>query len=335
MKKRSCALLAAVVLLTGCGGRDESSLPSEVQQQTTSSAVAETVQAPVADTEEADVSAPVETTEVTAPAETEEPAEETQAAETAESGFDEYAELVMQYDNTFLGLPQKDKIYIFAGTGEQQELDGVTCHGVSCYDEHEGVLYYMCDYFVSEDGSAVYRYYVMDGIYSRLPETSSVVPMDPGTQTPEEIFAKAFELYGYFDLCALNGWHDKTLEVEFDGMILPYYMVSDERYDTKAELLEALRCYFSDDIINSLMDTSQYREGMDGKLYSAGGARGANIYYNSSEYELTVLTADSALYTVTSTYGGGEYGDPYTESYEYNAVKRDGRWYFINFELPY
>ena len=334
MKKRLCALLAAVLLLTGCGGKVESSLPSEVQQ-TVSSVEAETVQVSVAETQETGVSAPDETVEVVAPAETEEPSEETKAVETEESGFDEYAELVMQYDNTFLGLPQKDKVYIFAGTGEQQELDGMTCHGVSCYDEHEGVLYYMCDYFVSEDGSAVYRYYVMDDRYSRLPERSSLVQMDPVTQTPEEIFQKAFELYGYFDLCALEGWHDKTLEVEFDGMVLPYYMVSDERYDTKAELLAALRCYFSDDIINTLMDTSQYREGMDGKLYSAGGARGANIYYNSSEYELTVLTADSALYTVTSTYGGGEYGDIYTETYEYNAVKRDGRWYFINFDLPY
>ena len=334
MKKRSCALLAAVMLLTGCGGKEEIPLPSDVQQNV-SSAEAETVQASVPETQETVVSAPVETVEVVVPAETEELSEETQAAETAESGFDEYAELVMQYDNTFLGLPQKDKVYIFAGTGEQQELDGMTCHGVSCYDEHEGVLYYMCDYYVSEDGSAVYRYYVMDDRYSRLPESSSLVQMDPVTQTPEEIFQKAFELYGYFDLCALDGWHDKTLEVEFDGMVLPYYMVSDERYDTKAELLAALRCYFSDDIINTLMDTSQYREGMDGKLYSAGGARGADIYYNSSEYELTVLTADSALYTVTSTYGGGEYGDPYTESYEYNAVKRDGRWYFINFDLPY
>lgn len=333
MKKRSCILLAAVILLTGCGGKEESVQTSAVQQ-TTSSVIVETVQASVQETEETAASVPAEDEETIAPAETAEPAYETEIAETVESGFDQYAELIMQYENTFLGLPQKDKVYIFASTGEQTELDGRTCHAVSCYDEHEGVLYYMCDFFISEDGSAVYRYYASDDRYSLLPETSVFVPMDPGTQTPEEIFAKAYELYGYFDLSALDGWYDKTLEVEVDGRPWTYYMVSDERYDTKAEMLEALRGYFSDDIINSLMDTLIYREGMDGKLYSTGGARGADIYYVSSEYELTVLTADSALYTVRSVYED-ELGNSATEEYEYNAVKRDGRWYFINFKLPY
>ncbi len=333
MRKRICIVLAACLMLTGCGGKEESS-DTVLTPQSTSSAVEETVQPPVEETQE---TIPAVTVEVTtaAPAETVEPVVDTETAETAETGFDKYAELIMQYDNTFLGLPQKDKVYIFAGTDESTELDGMTCHGVSCYDEHEGTLYYMCDFYISEDGASVYRYYANDERYSLLPETSVFVPMDPGTQTPEEIFATAFELYGYFDLAALNGWYDKTLEAEVNGSTWTYCMVSDERYDTKAELLEALRCYFSDDIINSLMDTDQYREGTDGKLYSAGGARGADIFYNSSEYELTVLTADSALYTVTSTYGGGEYGDTYTEVYEYNAVKRDGRWFFIDFELPY
>lgn len=333
MKKRLCVVLVACLMLTGCG---KEKLPSELtvsQPQATTTARLETVQAPEADTQEELLPETEEQETVTA--ETAELPDDTDTSETAEAGFDKYAELVMQYDNTFLGLPQKDKVYIFAGTGETAELDGRICHAVSCYDEHEGTLYYMCDFYVSEDGTAVYRYYVSDDRYSLLPETSSFVQMDPGTQTPEEIFAAAFELYGYFDMAALNGWYDKTLEAEVNGSTWVYYMVSDERYDTKAELLEALRCYFSDDIINSLMDTSQYRDGPDGKLYSAGGARGANIFYNSSEYELTVLTADSALYTVTSTYGGGEYGDTYTEVYEYNAVKRDGRWYFTNFELPY
>ena len=334
MKKRSFALLAAAVLLTGCADKEESQQVSQAQQ-TETSAAEETVQAPAEETEEISVPAASATIEETAaPAETEEASVKAETAETKDIGFDEYAELVMQYDNTFLGLPQKDKVYIFASTGEQQELDGVTCHAVSCYDEHEGTLYYMCDFYVSEDGSAVYRYYVSDDRYSLLPETSVFVPMDPTTQTPEEIFARAFELYGYFDMAALDGWYDRTLEAEVNGSTWTYYMVSDERYDTKAELLEALRCYFSDDIINSLMDTSQYREGTDGKLYSAGGARGSDIYYDSSEYELTVLTSDSALFTVYSSYSDEE-GNTDTVTYEYNAVKRDGRWYFTDFRLPY
>ncbi len=333
MRKRICIVLAACLMLTGCGADKESS-DVILTPQTTSPAAEETVQAPAEETEEI---APVVTAEVTtpAPAETSEPVEETVAAETAEIGFDKYAELIMEYDNTFLGLPQKNKVYIFAGTDEVAELDGMTCHGVSCYDEHEGTLYYMCDFYISEDGKSVYRYYVSDDRYSLLPETSTFPVLDPGTQTPEEIFAVANELYGYFTQVSLPYFSGLMMEAEVDGIMRTYYMVSDERLDTKTELLEALGGYFSADIINGLMDSSIYREGADGKLYTTGGEREPKPYYVGTEYELTVLNGDTAEFTAYATYGGEDDVMLSVNEYTYIAVKSDGRWFFTNFELPY
>ena len=341
MKKRICALLAAGILLTGCGDNEsvntsfEDSAPTvntqEAAEQITTSAP-ETAAAPVESTEQAapPVHETIEETDVTVEAESIEVIPVT----------DEYVELISAYDNSYLGLPQKDKVYIFESTGAVAEIEGEPCRGISCYDEHEEKLYYMCDFFISEDGSKVYRYYAAEDKYSLLPETSTgFTQMDPTTQSPEEIFKVANALYGYFDLEAMAGLNDKVLEKEVNGIMYKCFMVADERLDTKAELLNALSCYFSTDIINSLMETTMYIEGPDGKLYSTCGARGADIFYVGTEYELSILTADTAEFTAYSTYS-----DPYstdtptetvTATITYSAVKRDGRWVFTNFELPY
>ncbi len=332
MKKRLCALLAGCLLLTGCGG-DKEPAPQTIEVFATETSAPETVQAPAEETE----AAPAVTmqTEVTEPpAETAEPTAEAETAESEESGFDQYAAMLMEYDNAFLGLPQKDKVYIFAGTGDTAEPDGIPCHAVSCYDEHEGTLYYMCDFYISEDGKTVYRYYVSDDRYSLLPETSTFPVLDPSSQTPDEIFAVANELYGYFVRGSLPYYSGMTMEAEVDGVLRTYYMVSDERLDTKSELLEALSGYFSMDIINGLMDSSVYRDGMDGKLYTTGGTPAAfKENYIGTEYELLVLNGGTAEFVAYSSYSDGD-AVTVTE-HSYIAVKADGRWVFTNYQLPY
>lgn len=326
-----CVLLGCCLLMTGCGGSTDSD--TTVQGDTTTALTSVTEQTPAAEESE-----PETTTVATGESE---PTEVTTAqSEPAESDIeievtDTYAEMITAFDNTYLGLPRADKIYVFQSTGDYDEIGGEICYAVSCYDEHEGTLYYMCDFYITEDGSAVYRYYLSDDKYVLLPESKGFAQMDPTSQTADEIFAVANELYGYFDLCALNGYDDKTLEAEVDGETWTYYMVSDERLDTKAELLSALSCYFSTEIINSLMDTSMYREGMDGKLYSTGGARGSNIFHQKTVYELVSLTEDTAVFKGYATYSDEIMEDAYTEEFTYNAVKQDGRWVFTNFDLPY
>lgn len=328
-----CAALGCCMIMGGCAGgesisQNESSAPAEVTSQTESSAAPD----------DNSVSEGASTTASTA---------QTTQSEAAESKTDEsdvvielddtYAEMVMDYGNSYLGLPRMDKVYVFQSTGESAGIGGSKCYAVSCYDENEGTLYYMCDFYITEDGSAVYRYYLSDDKYVLLPESKEFVQMDPTTQTAEEIFAAANELYGYFDMAALDGDSEYRIEAEVNGSTWVYQRVIDERLNTKAKLLNALSCYFSTDIINSLMDTSVYREGEDGMLYSTGGARGANIYYQYSVYELVELTEDTAVFKCYATYGDEELDgeNTRTDEYTYNAAKQDGRWVFTNFALPY
>ncbi len=337
MKKRAFALLAACALLAGCGD-NEGSNTTEISTTTSATGTTAAEEAESVQTDIATSEAVEQTTTAATTAKPTEEAPEIIPDETVEviPVTDKYVELITAYDNGYLGLPQSEKIYIFQSTGKTAEIESEECHGVSCYDEHEEKLYYMCDFYINEDGSRVYRYYVAEDKYSLLPETTGFTPMDPQSQSPEEIFKEANALYGYFDLEALQGINDKTLDKEVDGSTWTYYMVADERLDTKMELINALRCYFSDDIINSLMDSSMYTEGADGKLYTTMGARGANIYHVSTEYELSILTADTAEFTAYATFGDPDVPDVTSvKEIIYNAVKRDGRWYFINFELPY
>ena len=332
-----CTLLCGCLLLSGCGGDTQSDTASTQD----SSGASVDIDSGAASSDDGDVSqgssqSSAQTTDAK-PQQTESvPAESTSQAESSDvEATDTYTEMMKAYNYSYLGLPRADATYVFSSTGASAEINGELCYCVSCSEEHDGELYYMCDFYITENGTAVYRYYLEDGRYALLPEIKSFAQMDPETQTPDEIFAVANELYGYFDLCALDGIAEYTLDVEIDGFTHVYNMVADERFDTKPELLNALSCYFSSEIINSLMDSSQYREGADGKLYSAGGARGSDIYYIDTTYELTQVTADSAVFTAYSTYSDEITDDVHTEEYVYNAVKQDGRWVFTNFELPY
>ncbi|MBE6889097.1 MAG: hypothetical protein E7485_03670 [Ruminococcaceae bacterium] len=332
-----CALLCGCLLLSGCGGDTQSDTASA---QGSSGASVDT-DSGAASSDGGDVSqessqTAAQTTD-TKPQQTESvPAESTSQTESSDvEATDTYAEMMKLYDNSYLGLPRADATYVFSSTGASAEINGELCYCVSCSEEHDGELYYMCDFYITENGTAVYRYYLAEEQYVLLPENKGFLQMDPEVQTPDEIFAVANELYAYFDLCALDGIPECTLDVEIDGFTHVYNMVADERLDTKPELLNALSCYFSSDIINSLMDSSQYREGPDGMLYSAGGARGSNIYYIDTTYELTQLTVDTAVFTAYSTYSDEITDSVHTEEYVYNAVKQDGRWVFTNFDLPY
>lgn len=335
MKKRIIALLlCGGVFMTGCGGSGESS--ETTQSVSTDAAVSQqTTSAPEvvsSDTEQTTTSAA--TTKSAETSESESDDSQSDGDDIVIELEDTYAELITQYDNAFLGLPRKDKIYIFKGTGAVKEINGIDHNCVSCYDEHEGTLYFMCDYYISDDGSSVYRYYVSDDSYVCLPESAVYSQVDPTVQSAEEIFEVANRLYGYFALTGLECDPEQYFEADMDGTAVKYYKVINEALDTKAELLSALSCYFSADIINSLMDTPNYREGTDGKLYTLDAARGSNIEYKGTIYEISLMTEDMVAFTAYSTYGF-EDSEPYIEEYVYNMIKQDGRWVFTNFQLPY
>ncbi|MGN0650965.1 MAG: hypothetical protein ACI4KM_11050 [Oscillospiraceae bacterium] len=324
MKKKIAVLLIAALALTGCSdnkesGHTEGSTTESVEQTTASDS------APEPAGEESEISAAQTTAEQT----TEPVPEQTQQDEPTEEPVEvNAAELISRFDNAWLGLPSEDNVYIFSDKGETKELDGVTLYGASCYDEHEGTLYFMCDYYVTGDGSAVYRWYEGNERLALCPENTVFPRLDPTSQTPQEIFKTAELLYGMFTP-GKPPLLDRENTFEQDGRT--YAAIADERLNTKPRLLDSLNRYFSDEIINSLMDGNSYIiEGADGTLYYDCTGFGEVPSYIGSTYELTGLTEDSAVFTVYSTWEF-EAGERFETRLIYIANCVYGNWRFTAF----
>ncbi len=338
MKRTSAAALAAVLLcagITACSGSDGTEVTTQhaetsASQQTQD--ISEPEDSSFVSTEESkpQTTTPPQTEQTTTAVDAEETVEV--FGETSESGGQGiYSALIAEYDNEFLGLPQKDKVYIFSDKDSTAEIDGELCYAVSCYDEHEGTLYYMCDYFLTQDGGRVYRFYEAEGRYQLLPEQQSgFAGLDPTTQTPEEIFAAAIELYDMFNKPSLLCDRDVYFDVEGKGR---YYLLLDERFDTMPELLDALSGYFSEPLVNAFMDSNQFRMGEDGRMYYYDCAWGSNIAYMGTQYELTTLTEDTAVFTGYSSFEF-EAGIVEEMQHTYTAKKEYGVWRFVDFTDP-
>lgn len=334
MRKILYALgITLCVLMCGCSGEkdgggteQESSVVQESEQVSVS--VPESTE-PV----ESESTATTQTT-VAEPTPETEPSSAPETEESVESVEEEspYAEMVMSFGNTYLGLPSEERVYIFSDADKTAEIEGVVCHGVSVYDEYEGTLYYMCDFYVTEDGATVYRYYEQEERYALLPETQGFERLNPSAQTPDEIFGIANRLYGLF--AAGNGdiAVDMGSVIEQNGQL--YLLVTDKALGTKGDLLDALTKYFSDEIVNGLMDTNRFIEQDGAMYYRLDSSAGVEPSYRSTVYELTTLSSDTAVFTGYSTF---EYEAGVTEEKvtEYTAVKANGVWRFTQFSLPW
>ncbi len=319
--------LAGVLLISGCGGNTDST-----SSDTTSATTAETVQ-----TEETYESTEktrgtiiiTEPTEVTA---------ETTAAteENSESSADiievtdRYAELITAFDNNYLGLPQADKTYIFESSGKTADIAGGIYHAVSCFDEFEGELYYMCDFYISEDGAAVYRLYDATGEYVLLPETEHFPAFNPNTQTPEEVFGYVNELY----ILLKHGFIGYDPETAVAVGDREYFLIDDERFETMPSLLENSEKYLSSEIVNSLMELGHFTIGSDGRLYVFRDSVVGNPAYNGSTYELAALTETYAEYKEYASFTDDD-GNSYVTEYTYVAENEYGVWRFTDFSPEY
>ena len=323
MKKKFAALLILALTLTGCSDNKESGHTEASTAESTAQTAVSTDSAPACiESEESVIESTGEQTTASEPEQTEpeEPTEEPVSVNAAE--------LISRFDNVWLGLPFEDKVYIFSDKGETKELDGVTLYGASCYDEHEGTLYFMCDFYVAGDGSAVYRWYEDTERLALCPENTVFPRLDPTSQTPQEIFKNAELLYGMFTL-GKPPLLDRENTFEQDGRT--YAAIADERLNTKPRLLDSLNRYFSDEIINSLMDGNSYIiEGADGTLYYDCTGFGGVPSYIGSTYELTEITEDTAVFTVYSTWEF-EAGERFETRLTYTANCYYGNWRFTAF----
>lgn len=238
--------------------------------------------------------------------------------------------LAEQFSSEYLGLPDSDTVYIFRDKGETEEINGVVCYGVSCYDDSGGQLRFICDFFISADGLTAYRYYAENIEYRLLPERPDFSGFDPEMQPPEDIFAQANELYS-----AVYGElpydQNEAEALKSDQGI--YYPVTDERLNTIQKLNSALARYFAGDLLERL------KAGSDSVIADAGGRlcclphSGGNVGYLGTDYTLETLTEDRAVYSAVSRYEY-EAGVVSEKKFSCTAKKTESGWRFTEFELP-
>lgn len=335
--KRFAAALAAIFCLAavGCvGDSDNSPSDNNPEPEATSSALAPSVTAPAGISGETAGAVGEESFfTLSADASEESPPEEPTADAPPEELPPDVTEQIAAFDNAFLGLPSADKVYIFSDAGKSAEVDGRLCRAVSCYDEHEGTLYYMCDFYISPDGSRVYRYYEQEERFAILPE-EQMTRLDPTRQSVDEIFSASEKLYGMFhpdSNAAVDGLDYEAGAAEINGEL---YIPVSGTIDSKAALLDALDRYFSREIVAALMETNKFIE-LDGVLYvrDCAGA-GSNPTLSGVVRELTELTESAAVFTEYDTYQY-EAGESEVKEVVYRAEKQNGLWRFTDYTAPW
>lgn len=310
----ACAALAAVAGLSGCAVDENNgntqqtafssySATSRPSEEISAHSVAEITAEPADITAEAEITPSVEA----------EPAPDP-------------VQLIARYDSEFLGLPDKDKVYIFRDKKEIVEINGAGCMGVSCYDDSDGELVFLCDFYISADGLTVYRHYQEDGSYRLLPEQAAFSGFDPAGQSAEDVMAQANALYDavYGELAFNRGSEPVS------SPLGNFYPVSDTRLDTAEKLNSALERYFCGNALETLLQGSdRVIAGEDGRLYCLehyGSVSG----YLGTEYTLTSLTEDAAVYSATARFEY-EAGSVTETAFTCVAVRTADGWRFGEF----
>lgn len=157
----------------------------------------------------------------------------------------------------------------------------------------------------------------------------------------EELIAKAQKLFEdacntswkYHVGCPYNLDYEQYVENDLGWL---YYLVTDSGVDSLDDVLADYGKVFSDKYENDLGEL--YIE-KDGRLYAFDGARGSDIYYESSEITKVKEKNDGEiLFEVENRYSGDDYGQEgeITKTADFSAViSEDGTWKAGKFTLPY
>lgn len=319
MKKLLAVCLAAGLLtLAGCSADTVAGITEQSQHQSDNTAYASvTENTPVFEYGSAEESN-VQTEEYSEPEEPEEPDETSENLDPVK--------LAEALGSEFLGLPDSDKVYIFHNRNERREINGELFYGVSCYDEEDS-LKYICDIWVNADASRAYRRYGDE--YRLLPESQAFSGFDPENRLPADIFAEANALYA-----AVYG----DLPYDHESAALPsdlgnYYRVTGQ-LDTAEKLHAALERFFTGELLEKLMcGSDNVISDEKGELYVLEHS-GVNISYLGTEYTLTKLSDNTAVFTGTSKFAY-EAGSVTEKLFTCTAMKTTDGWRFTQFTPPY
>ena len=147
-----------------------------------------------------------------------------------------------------------------------------------------------------------------------------------------ELYNKAREAYGWFDLTTIPFDTEKYIETDSER----YFEVSEPGITSKKALVDYLNEFFADDITEGLMAMSsdRYVE-HEGKLYVLPMDRGTDIFKGAESYEVIRVSEKQIKLAVTVEI----YGDPVLRNvsghkqYDFFLEFSDGRWRFTNFKM--
>lgn len=167
----------------------------------------------------------------------------------------------------------------------------------------------------------------------------AVVPTPSKTQV-RTAFEKAMEVYGWFDLCALEC--DSADKAELNGATY-YRVISDEvtTYDALRTLVyDLFDAKTGDELLKEDSKTPPYID-VAGVLYGQDFARGSDV--TKGEYELTVEQESKTCFVCKARVETLELNDGYKEyrrvsgheDYTYRYERSGNRWVFTDFSLFY
>ena len=147
------------------------------------------------------------------------------------------------------------------------------------------------------------------------------------------LYEKACETdFRYHVGCPYNLDYNTYIENEYGW---PYYLVTDEGYTSIADVEKDYYKIFAEESGNDLSEI--YME-QDGRVYALDGARGANIFYESSEVTGIIERTDNKIvFSVDNHYTGDDRNpeNSLTETEQFSVIIHDGEWRVGEFYLPY
>lgn len=163
---------------------------------------------------------------------------------------------------------------------------------------------------------------------SEVPKAEEVAEV-PKAEEVKLAYKKATEAYSWFDLTTMNV--DANSQKEYNGDI--YMKVNQEGIQSLSDLEAYLRSIFSDEVVDSLLETNRYID-IDGALYAMPADRGANIFAGEEHHKIIRENDKKIIYEVTVDILDDNFEkvvDEEVYSFPYEFI--EGKWVFTNFSL--
>ncbi|SHI46755.1 DL-endopeptidase inhibitor IseA family protein [Lutispora thermophila] len=123
----------------------------------------------------------------------------------------------------------------------------------------------------------------------------------------------------------------ENTEMEYNGNI--YWKVAQDGFESLFDLKAYLKDFFSDEIIDSLLETDRYID-IDGVLYTIDAARGTDIFAGEEYHRIIRESDKKIIYEVTVDILDENFEkvvDKKIYSFPYELI--EGRWVFTDFCL--